>query len=281
MERVTSLQDFINVVSDFDVKANHSRVYRGHGDSSWKMLPRIFRDDLHKEISEKDLSRHAISRYPSEFDHEKSTFDTLTRLQHYNVPTRLLDVTQNPLAALFFACSSKVGGKHEPDACVVHMYVPEERRKFYDSDTVSCLSNLSNLTFAEQRSIWESSATRQAEFNELKAIKRLLQFIREEKPYFLPEIRRNDLFRPLVVFPKLRNPRIIAQQGAFIIYGLDKTQGPSYKRNIQSNKIYIDGDSKDAILSQLKAIGITNGNLFPEIDKLYPDLFDGLKAGTV
>ncbi len=49
---------------------------------------------------------------------------------------------------------------------------------------------------------------------------RLHQFIRAEKPYFLPIIDPIDLFKPYYVHPKMSNRRILSQAGGFIIYGL-------------------------------------------------------------
>src|SRR6185369_9177320 len=96
-------------------------------------------------------------------------------------------------AALFFAVQLRVDEFIEPGGEVAYLTGPLTRRKYYDSDAVSCIANLSNLTTDEKDTLANTSARTIAEFNELKPARRLLQFIRAEKPYFLPEIRREDL----------------------------------------------------------------------------------------
>ena len=60
----------------------------------------------------------------------------LVRMQHYDLPTRLLDITTNPLIALYFACADGV----DYDGEVIIFQLPLARVRYFDSDTVSCLS---------------------------------------------------------------------------------------------------------------------------------------------
>ena len=45
-----------------------------------------------------------VAHVPRDFSECKSALDYLVQMQHYGLPTRLLDVTTNPLVALYFAC---------------------------------------------------------------------------------------------------------------------------------------------------------------------------------
>jgi hypothetical protein len=65
-------------------------------------------------------------------------------MQHYGFPTRILDISKNPLAALFFACFSEAGkDEYAKDDGIVYVYaVPRQEIAFCDSDRVTILANL-------------------------------------------------------------------------------------------------------------------------------------------
>lgn len=95
------------------------------------------------------LNKELLIAHYDEFQADRYCFDRLVRMQHYGLPTRLLDISGNPLVALFFACFG--GPEFEDDEGeVIIFHVSSDVLKYYDSDTVSCISNLSNLTFSQK-----------------------------------------------------------------------------------------------------------------------------------
>ena len=106
---ITSVVDFIKAIEE-DVKDDPFAIdeatevfYRGHADESWDLKPSIFRS--HRGIeNEHLLFRDMVAHVPRDFSECKSALDYLVQMQYYGLPTRLLDVTTNPLVALYFAC---------------------------------------------------------------------------------------------------------------------------------------------------------------------------------
>lgn len=88
--------------------ANPSRktniVYRGQANSNWSIIASLFRDgNKHLVGREHILINDYIVRFP-EFD-SQPRINVIADMQHYRVPTRLVDWTKNPLIALYFACN--------------------------------------------------------------------------------------------------------------------------------------------------------------------------------
>lgn len=271
-----TLTDFIETFALYSSKSNLLNCYRGQRDASWKNVAGIFRPDM-KELlkNEKRAVRDLISVHPNEFATDETMFDRLVRMQHFGLPTRLLDVSLNALVALYFATDPGPDKADATDGRVTAFAIPMEREKYYDSDSVSCLANLANMTADEKLEIDQAREVlknvpderRVETFNEQGVLERLHQFIRSEKPYFLPIIDPIDLYQPYFVHPKMSNRRILAQSGAFIIHGLKPPMRMFFPRPIEETQFIVPAGAKGSIRKSLESLGINESTLFPEIDK--------------
>ena len=387
---IESVSDFLNDIKGIRNKSGYTLFYRGHSDKNYELKPSIYRNENFIKNEDK-IYRETIAKVPYDFN-GKSSIESLALMQHYGVPTRILDLTTNALVALYFACEeskkikeiTKVKGgsflkKVNIDGEVIIFNIPNESVCYSDSDKVTILANLSkyeNNLHYEKNTYYKQDISdveikikeilkktlkvinidavlEKAEFlryyslnkkEELKKyyedyglknidekiedmienykgkekikddiksfftillltilktiideaeqsyinslnekdpyLKKLLHYIREDKSYFKPIINPNDIGKILAVKPKLDNPRIVRQQGAFLIFGAESSfvynstkPMPEIKKDWiikgnNNNKIIIKSSKKESILKELDKLGINKSTLFPEIDKV-------------
>ncbi len=88
-----------------EVVFEHNRpYYRGQACSTWPILASVFRKPFNSINIEHDLLSQANLKLWNELSVFSSYLEKLVFLQHYGMKTRLIDVTFNPLVALYFAC---------------------------------------------------------------------------------------------------------------------------------------------------------------------------------
>ena len=259
-QTITSLEGYMRKIRAIQPASDEVLLYRGHPERKFRLMPSVLRET--KFVAAEDIIlRELMASHPAEFSPDSSTLDRLVRVQHYSLPTRLLDVTWNPLVALYFAAKDSSGKTGE----VVILRVKKTYLKFFDSDTVSCIANLAQLKTSEKNAINFNLVGKK--FNDQLQVDRLLQFIRIEKPHFRSKIRPNDLKSVVCVKPKQSNQRILAQAGAFPLFGLAGKLDTNPVPGITVERVQINGKKKTDIVQELDRMAVNDSTMFPEIEK--------------
>ena len=287
-EIVHSVQSLIKKCTAFrDNLPDRVLYFRGEHELFPELRPSLMRKEngtfLHLR-SEAKMMVDLMSRRPEEFEKLNSALDHWVLARHHGLPTRLLDITQNPLVALFHACNKK-SERSADDSGRIHVFgVPGGLIKPFNSDSISVIVNFAKLSCKEQKQLlgkrnedppddvdpggpeWAGSYS--------NASMRLYHFIRQEKPHFQERINPRDFFRVFVVEPQRSFERIRAQSGAFLISAFHESFEP--EKILECNEgtpIYdyyvlkVPQDYKRQIIKDLSLLNITPETLYPGLDE--------------
>lgn len=211
--------------------------FRGQSKSEWHLVPKHLRGEMpHSEI-------YLISRFKQNAtillqQHPRNNFEWLFLMQHHSMPTRLLDWTESPLVALWFAVT-----ENDADEGALWVLLP---------------------TVLNEKSNYRPDYPLE-----------IPSFEDEDLKNYLPETvaseHRSRLFPMAAIAPR-NSSRMQAQQGAFTI---------GHRDNIPIENAGADGAPRDhvwrylippaakaTLRAQLKALGITRFQLFPELDNI-------------
>lgn len=207
---ITCLKEYIEFIGKIEYSYKNPVFYRGQGNANYTISPGSLRKN---PANEKIMLESFERRFSTEVDSCKTNMARLVLMQHFGISTRALDVTENPLAALYFACSPMKKFNKNPEA--------EEKNWgeitiFRDPDFEEKESENQKPIDSNKVSIISSTAFMENEFNLWKLgmkWKKDNNFMHEERYIQLKEIIRSSV---IVRVPQ-NNQRIKNQQGAFIL----------------------------------------------------------------
>lgn len=137
--QVRSVSEVTDALSSLSL-AGRATWFRGHRSTSWQLTPTIFRS-LRAANNEGELLahfRHEASRYSSSASGE--WWELIALAQHHGLPTRLLDWTESPLVALYFAAQDSMiipDDDRTAEPGVVWILLPEDLLRWQGANTAS------------------------------------------------------------------------------------------------------------------------------------------------
>ncbi len=251
-------ESWTELVSDLLSKlSDRGYIWRGQRVGSWELVSSLERAFLAGKVPEDERGpreqrafsyfRAHAAGYLASAPGESDLLDWLVIMQHYGAPTRLLDWTESPFAATYFAYRDMSDDQEEPAALWAY-------------DTELAIQSLKNggasLSFPEPRDApLDDESPRDSWADEINKLVR--------------EHVKSRSSTPLPVAPLQPDVRMIAQQTILTVdAGLNG--GVPYPLNSVGGfpllfKIVLPADWRRTVLRELALMGITDAGLFPDI----------------
>ena len=229
--KVTNVANFLDALrADQD---GSTTWFPGHAKASWTLLPGIMRS--RSGLSEaSSLARFKQSAAMLTDSTPSSAFDWTFLMQHYGVPTRLLDWSESPLVALFFAVDSFA--KHRNAEAAVWCLKPTALNKN---------ANISNAIETNYIPSFEAE---------------------ELEPYATEKLKATNVeLLPVSTIATRNNPRIQAQMGTFTIHHTKRVPIEAVGDKSHVIKYLIPRNARETLKKELKLLGLNQFSLFPEL----------------
>lgn len=252
VHRPKNLREVFDAIEAFERQVG-SPWYRGCGRATYTLLPSLFRHKIRKSVEDFErLEQSILTKFrqraipfisTNEFT-KANAWEQLFFMQHYAVPTRLLDWTESPLIGLYFALTSFMENTKDAQAnqsAALWMLDPEEWNR----------GALSDFSFSGGILTVDDDA--------------------------LAGYRPGHPFKAMRAVPVMmhgihNSARIVAQRGVFAVFGSSsqpieevyESQPSRFKKNILQ-KMEIEGRFVENILGSLRKKGITDSVIFPDL----------------
>lgn len=244
--RPRNLPEYLDQIERLQAATSNALWFRGAALTTQKLIPTLYRHPSIKKSQElQALEVQLMTRFrqrgmPYHSRDLKDDWDALFFMQHYGVPTRLLDWTENPFTALYFALMTppRVGGR--PAA----VWVLDPFR-------------------------WNQTALRRLSYGGGPFVAGDADL----RPYGPDSAASAANTHPVALYGAHNSPRIVAQQGVFTIFGTNRVPMEALVRNDTFGtealcRIVITPARTEPMRGSLLNFGITESTVFPDLEGL-------------
>ncbi len=242
---VTSLHQLIAAIDAAHASLESQPWWRGHSCSNWDLVPKVFRradfgpkyeTNIALKFVQKAQTRHPKCPDPS------NRHEWLFLMQHYGLPTRLLDWSESPLIAAYFAVSLS---EHEEEDGAIWALNP-----FLMGKVLAGTQGLSDPRHSR--------------------VKTLIDKVFESGD-------ATDDYAIGVVTSEV-DPRMMMQQAAMVVHGSPRPLNNYPTMEPLLKKIVVKASAKKEVRLWLERMGIRERTVFPDLAHLAADLTSGRYA---
>ena len=240
-EQIGTIDDLLQFVNSLSQKHGRTLWYRGEDNAELSLVPSIQRTqkriDVERYITNDFYIRaRQIMNNPPE-KHNYAAWVAI--MQHYGLPTRMLDWSKSPLIASFFATETY---KESPD-------------------TDACVWVLAPIMLNEQQGFGRCIYPNDADTTQEMLL-----------PAFKHNHHNHELDDKILACSSTdNNLRMYSQQANFTVHNSLKRLEDICDENTLY-RIIIPKERKKYFINSLRVFGITEGSIYPDLDHISKDL---------